>query len=327
MQARTIEEVRALLATPAPTLVLFHARPDADAIGSAFALREWLEASGSAAYCLCADEVPARLRFLTEGIQDSVLVDSLPQGFENARVVSVDSAAPAQLGALYEQYGERIELMIDHHGRGTPYADYLIVPEAAATGEIIYDLFALSGKDASVRCGELLYAAISGDTGGFRYSNVTGDTHRRAAALVEGGVDTARINHLLLETKSLKLLQAEHVGLERLHLYREGRVAIITFPFELREKMELQNEHLETLVDMARCVQGVEIAAAIRQNAPENVYRVSMRSSVDFDVSAVCATFGGGGHVRAAGAAIRNADSIDAAEALLLAAIEAQMKK
>ncbi len=321
MQALTLQTVLERLSAPAPTCILFHAHPDADAVGSAFALRLWLEQMGSPAYCLCADEIPTRLRFLAEGIQDSVLPNSLPQGFENARVVTVDSAAPAQLGALYELYGERIALMIDHHGRGTPYADHLVVADAAATGEVIYDLIAASGKNIPTPCGELLYAAISGDTGGFRYSNVTGDTHRRAAALVEGGVDTARINHLLLETKSLKLLQAERAGLERLHLYREGRVAIITFPFELREKMELQNEHLETLVEMARSVQGVEVAAAIRQTAPENVFRVSMRSSVDFDVSAVCAKFGGGGHVRAAGAAIRTAESIDEAEQLLVAAV------
>ncbi len=321
MQARTMQEVLRFFSIPVPTVILFHTHPDADAIGSAFAMRVWLEAMGSPAYCLCADEVPERLRFLMRDLQESVLPESLPAQFANARVITVDSAAPAQLGALYDSFGERISLMIDHHGRGTPYADYLILPEAAATGEIVYDLIAASGKEIPARCGELLYAAISGDTGGFRYSNVTASTHLRAAALVESGIDAARINHLLLEAKPLKLLQAEHAGLERLRLYAEGRVAVITFPFALREKMGLENEHLETLVDVARCVQGVEVAAAIRQTAPEHVYRVSMRSSVDFDVSAVCADFGGGGHVRAAGAAIRTAESIEQAETMLVEAV------
>ena len=84
----TGEAVREILCAPAPTLILFHAHPDADALGSAFALSLWLKQKGSAAYCLCADEIPERLRFLAEGVQESVLLSSLPCGFENARVVT-----------------------------------------------------------------------------------------------------------------------------------------------------------------------------------------------------------------------------------------------
>ena len=111
------------LKQPYPTLILYHVRSDADAIGSAFALSLWLTSMGSPAYCVCADEIPARLRFLTDGQQASALPESVPQGFENARVITVDTASPGQLGALYERYEGKISLMIDHHRSGTPYAD------------------------------------------------------------------------------------------------------------------------------------------------------------------------------------------------------------
>ncbi len=321
MQALSLQAVLVRLQTPAPTCILFHARPDADAVGSAFALRALLEVLGSPAYCLCADEIPQRLRFLTEGVQDSVLLESLPCGFENARVVTVDSASPSQLGALYERFGERISLMIDHHGRGTPYADHLIVPDAAATGEIVYDLMLAAGHTPSERSTALLYAAISADTGCFRYSNTTAGTHLRVAELVKSGIDTARINQLLLETKSYQMLQAEHAAFERLRFYADGRVAIVNFPYALKAELGVRDEHLETLVDVARRVQGVEVAVSIRQPGEEPVYRVSMRSSVDFDVSAICAEFGGGGHVRAAGATVCEAQSIEHAEQLVVNAI------
>ena len=104
-------------------------------------------------------------------------------------------------------------------------------------------------------------------------------------------------------------------------------MAIVTFPYALKKELGLTDENLETLVDMARRVAGVEIAVAIRQPHAESVFRVSTRASVDFDVSAVCAVFGGGGHPRAAGATLTGFDGIDAAEAAVLDAIRARFDK
>jgi phosphoesterase RecJ-like protein len=317
--ARVLE----LLSLPQPTLVLCHVRPDADALGSAMALSLWLQKKGSPARVVCANEIPERLRFLCADVQESILPSAVPAGFENARVITVDTASPAQLGELWDTFKDRICLMIDHHARGTRYADGWVV-SCAATGEMIYDLIADSGEDMTGKCSELLYAAISSDTGGFRYSNTTPGTHLRAAVLLESGIDAAYVNHMLLEVKSQKLLAAEAEGFKHLHLYDGGRIAILTFPYECKRDLELLDEHLETLIDVARRVSGVEIAAAIRQPQAEPVFRLSTRASVDFDVSAVCATFGGGGHPRAAGATLTGFADMNGAEQAVLAAIRAR---
>lgn len=323
----TKEKVLEALRVPQPTCILFHARPDADAIGSAFALSLLLKELGSPTYCLCADEVPERLRFLTKGLQESVLPETLPPGFTNARFVTVDSGSPSQLGRLFDLFGDRISMMIDHHGRGSTYADYWVEPTASATGELIFDLVEAAEVAVPQRCRELMYAAISADTGGFRYSNVTAGTHRRAAALLESGLDAARINHLLLETKAPEVMAVERAAMGRLHFYEGGRIAIVTFPYRLKKRLGVADEHMETVIDVARSVAGVEIAVAIRQPKKENTYRVSMRSAVDFDVSLVCASFGGGGHVRAAGATLQGVGSLKKAEAAVLSAILKVMKE
>ncbi|MBE6595843.1 MAG: hypothetical protein E7644_08605, partial [Ruminococcaceae bacterium] len=139
-RALTAAEVIEHLRHPAPTLILLHKRPDADAVGSALALRLWLEAMGSNAYCICADELPEHLAFLGAGLQESLLQDSVPAGFEGARVVAVDTASPAQAGELFPMLEGRVQLMIDHHGSGTPFTDHYIRPEAAASGEIVLEL-------------------------------------------------------------------------------------------------------------------------------------------------------------------------------------------
>ena len=105
------------------TVILFHVRPDGDAVGSALAMKLLLEAAGSRAWCLCANEIPQRLAFLSEGIQTSALYESMPADFTAERIISVDTASSAQLGDMYEKFGDKIDFMIDHHSKGEPYAD------------------------------------------------------------------------------------------------------------------------------------------------------------------------------------------------------------
>ena len=322
---KTLEETAEILRGSKKTLLLCHRGPDGDAIGSALALVLMLRALGGEAIAASADEAPQYLRFLLDGVQDSLTFENIPSGFEDALVVAVDTASPAQLGALAEPFLSRVALMIDHHGTGEPFADYLVCPHAAATGEVMVSLAKGLGVSLSPAIATLLYAAISADTGCFRYSNVTRETHLAAAELVDG-IDAAEVNRQLFEVKSIESLRAEKAGFERLSLYEQGRVGIITFPRSLRDELLLLDEHLSTLIDVARAVRGVEVAAAIRETDKENTFRASLRANVDFDVSAVAAAFGGGGHRRAAGVTLV-AESIELAAEMLLSEIQKQRQK
>jgi phosphoesterase RecJ-like protein len=86
------------------------------------------------------------------------------------------------------------------------------------------------------------------------------------------------------------------------------------------QSIGVSGEHLDTLIDVLRSIEGVEVAAVIKQSAPDTPFRVSMRSKVDVDVAKICASFGGGGHARAAGCTII-ADTAKEAEEKLLAKI------
>lgn len=319
------EEVVNVLFSKSKFLILFHINPDGDATGSAFALKAMLESCGKEAYCLCAQSVPERLKFISSS-QESVLYESLPKDFDYDCVVTCDCAAPNRLGNLYEVFEDKIDLMIDHHGVGTVYADNYIIPEAAATGEILYEIFLSLAQKMGMdslpnEVYSLIYTAISADTGCFRYNNVKAHTHKIAAELISHGIDSADINHRLFGIKTLCQMQVEHAGFERMSIYCGGKVAMITFPYELKCQFGADDETLETLIDVARCVRGVEIAVVIKQSTEEKKFRVSTRSSSDFDVAKLCASFGGGGHERAAGCTL-DCDSIDVAKSIILSAIE-----
>jgi phosphoesterase RecJ-like protein len=115
-------------------------------------------------------------------------------------------------------------------------------------------------------------------------------------------------------------LIAESEAVRRVRLYDEGRIAVLLFPYELMQSIGVSGEHLDTLIDVLRSIEGVEVAAVIKQSAPDAPFRVSMRSKVDVDVAKICASFGGGGHARAAGCTII-ADTAKEAEEKLLAKI------
>ena len=295
-------------------LFLMHRRPDGDTVGSTAALMHLAVALGKEAYGLCADPVPERLAFLTKGLSVGT---ELPDG--DFTTIAVDVASPEQLGTLKE-LSLPISMMLDHHEVGTPFADKLIRPDAAAAGEVVFavaETLVCMGalKAIPLAAKTALYAALSSDTGCFRYSNVTPRTLRCAASILEGGdVDSADVNHRLFEMKSKKQLRAEAYAIEHTETTEDGKIAWVLITNAERVALGVEEEHLETVIDMVRSREGVEIALAVREQ-PDGTIRASMRSS-GFDIAAIAKHFGGGGHLRAAGCTVEAATPEDALAAL-----------
>ena len=314
-------EFAARLLSAEHPLFVMHRRPDGDTVGSVSALMHLCLALGKAPLGVCADPVPERLAFLTEGL---TVERTLPA--DDYTAIAVDVATVEQLGALAET-PIQIDFMLDHHAVGKPFADYLVLPHAAAAGEIVasvaqvlVDTGAISAIPPKAKLA--LYAALSSDTGCFRYSNVTPNTLRVAATLLEGGdVDAADVNHRLFEMKSEKQLRAEAFAIEHTKTSPDGKIAWVLVTDADRRALGVSEEHLETVIDMVRSRAGVEVALAVREQ-PDGTLRASMRSS-GFDVASVAARFGGGGHLRAAGCTV-TASSPRAALDRVLAEIESR---
>ena len=319
-----LDELIEVLEASLDTLIIFHRNPDADAVGSAFALSNVMQQLGSPTRCICQEEVPEYLQFLMNGTQETVLADAVLDGFEPARVIAVDTASVSQMGTLAEAFGESVDIKIDHHEGNDAYGAQNYIREgAAATGEIIFDLITkLAEQERIVIDEEMcidLYAAISGDTGCFRYSNVTPETHLRAAELVASGIDCAEINRRLFENKSMERLRAQSAAISNMELFADGKIAVVTFPYALKAALGLGDEDLGALVDIPRSLSGVEVALCIRQPLPEGKFRVSVRSNGSYDVAALCRKFDGGGHAKAAGCTLIASDIAEAMQRIVCA--------
>lgn len=312
------------------TIILSHINPDADTLGCAFSLKILIEMLGSHAKVVCGSEIPHSLEFLSYP-QKSILYDDLSSDISHDyvmfdRIIAVDVASPSQLGTLYPIFEEKIDFMIDHHSRGTPFADHYVEETASAAGEIvfsIYEYMVSTGLISSIpkNVCEYIYAAISSDTGCFKYSNVTPHTHIIASKLVDTGIDFAEINRRLFDCLSPDRLKLQRAVLNSIVSYSGGKIAAAAFSFEKIRSLAIPYEEYTHAIDIVRSIEGVELSIVLRQPNEENKFFLSMRSSSDADVSAICAVFGGGGHSKASGATF-NADSIEVALAMIVAESE-----
>ncbi|MBR4958300.1 MAG: bifunctional oligoribonuclease/PAP phosphatase NrnA, partial [Phascolarctobacterium sp.] len=227
--------------------------------------------------------------------------------------VVVDASSFDRVGICNEVVKAPVLLNIDHHISNTEFADYLYLDaEAAAAGEIMCDLFEAMGWEYDEAIATDFYTAITTDCGSFRYSNTTSKTMQRAAKLLDYGVKPNEISDML-DVRSRKTTELLAKVLPSLTFDYEGKVAHITITNDLYDK-EAQTD---SFVSYPRYIEGVEVAIMFKAVEPE-VTRVSMRSS-NVDVASVALSFGGGGHLRAAGCTIYA--PVEEAKAQLLAVV------
>jgi len=304
--------------------VVTHRRPDGDAVGSALGLAFGIESAypSKRVTLLCADPIPRRLAFLAHGREMETVFLPFPRP---ELVIAVDVASGSLLGEMQGQIEDLVDVKLDHHLGGEDFAPLCLVdPTASAAGEMVFDLLSLldAPQDEEKRLWAMtaLYAAIASDCGSFRYSNVTPRTHEIAAALIRAGVDGSAVCHALFESLEAGEVRATRCAYEKLSFHLDGRIALIVVTLEDRKKWQLDEEMLGLISAIPRTIGGVELGLVLRR-MPEhpNTYKISARSGETVDARALCAEFGGGGHLRAAGGEIR-ADSPEEAEAILLEA-------
>lgn len=297
----TLEEIAELLRTKDSFVLICHKRPDGDTLGSALGLKRALSYLGKKAEIICAHTPSSNNEFLFDG----EFFPAFECEDENAVFITVDVASKELLGELEAVYGDRIALKIDHHETSEDFAEKNYTDfSAAACGEIIYDLVKLLGVPLEVSA-EPIYAAISSDTGGFRYSNTTARTHRAAADLLEAGADNAFIDHMLYESRTQSEILALTAAYASMRYYLDGKVAVVIITNDDKRRLDLREEDLGVISPITREIAGVQVGITIKQNKVDaSKYKISVRSEPGFPSNALCELFGGGGHPCAAGAEI-----------------------
>lgn len=304
-----------------------HVNPDGDGIGSEVGLIHLLRAQGIDAIITNPSPTPPRFGFLFD---DLPAVDRSGEAIKELRradlIVVLDISDLPRLGMLIETVRDRgvPVACIDHHvsaGVLPPGPRYLD-PDAAATGELIFEVAKGNDWPVTQAVARALYVAILTDTGGFRFSNTRPRTLRVAADLLEAGVDAEMI-YLEVYARAPEgrpRLFAE--ALQTLVVEHDYGLAWVTVPPGAIERLGVSSDDLDGVVEFPRSIEGVRMALLFREISQGRV-KVSLRSVGDVDVEAFAKSYGGGGHTKAAGLSLTGslaevqATVLDAARAYL----------
>lgn len=171
-----------------------------------------------------------------------------------------------------------------------------------ATGLLALEIIDALGVDLTPDMALCLYAAISSDTGSFRFASTTPESMRAAARLMETGIDFAGAAKAMFDTKSRDFLRLQAEVMGDLEVLTAGgvAVAVIRVSRQDRDRHGIAFTQVESLIDAVRTVEGVEVAVVLKQD-DHGLWRVSSRSLGAVDVGRACTSQGGGGHVMAAG--------------------------
>ncbi|MDO5300946.1 MAG: bifunctional oligoribonuclease/PAP phosphatase NrnA [Tissierellia bacterium] len=306
------KKFRALLTASKRVAIVSHVNPDGDNLGSLHALYWALEEFPCEVHYIATDSVPKEFEFLS-----SVAHRRPYEGENYDLVIFLDASDPTRLGpqgqAIFES--GKYTVNVDHHQSNPLFGDFNVVDtEATSTGAVLYQLLQAAEIPITAEMATGLYAAISTDTGSFQYDSVNGDTHRIIGDLLNRGADQQTFVQSVYQSKSReKIALLTRVGSGMRYFY-DGKVVVSTCTLEDLKETGADNHDTEGIVEFTRDVAGVEVALFLKER--KNAVKVSLRSKSTVDVTKIAALYGGGGHIRAAGATAH--DSMEVTEKRLL---------
>jgi phosphoesterase RecJ-like protein len=278
-------------------LVVAHARPDGDAIGSMLACGMMLQQLGKYVELISRDRVPIIYRNLP-CVETIRVTDSIEGAYDAVILLECDGIERTGLRGLEN----RFTINIDHHYSGKTFAGVnWIENDACAVAAMVYELAMLAGVRITPEMATCLYVAVLTDTGSFCYAATDARSFEIAADLVRHGADPVAAAYQVYFSNPASKMRALGAALSSLH--REGPLAWMWITQEDMHRAAAAEEDCEGLVNYAIGISGVNVAVFLRELSDGRI-RLSLRSKGDINVAGVAERFGGGGHRHASGCTI-----------------------
>lgn len=315
------KEIAIVLSAAEEIYIFPHIMMDGDSLGSSAALCRALRNMGKTAWILIEDKIPDYLEYLDEDLctYDKDLIK------EPDVCIAVDCSDSERLGKRREIFFlGKTSINIDHHSIYIAFADINHNDNKyASAAEMIYDLLLEMKVPKSVKIAEGLYTGIITDTGNFQYSNTNSMTLKRAADLLDWGLDHQKLIIEIYQSIRPEKVRLTGKTLWGMELFYEGKGAIACVTREALRDTGAMMEETEGLSEILRNIKGVEISVLLKEWGPK-LTRASLRAKTIGDVAQIAQQFGGGGHIKAAGCTIEK--DIEESKKLIKTAIEEQLR-
>ncbi|HUC74208.1 MAG TPA: bifunctional oligoribonuclease/PAP phosphatase NrnA [Vicinamibacterales bacterium] len=296
-----------------------HTRPDGDSIGSSLAMAFALRAMGKEADVVHSDPAPGPLMQFP-GVRDIQVMPQVGNHYDAAIVMECGDLGRTGVAGL-----DRFFLInIDHHPGNVGYGRLnWFNPDAAACGEMVFDLVKALGAPLTPEVAIHVYLAILTDTGSFHYANISPRTFEICKEALEAGVDPVAVARNVYDSNNMGRLKLFGAVLSAMQIDASGRVAIVYLDHEMARAAGGTYEDTEGLINLPLTVKEI-LAIVFFKQIEGDEYRVSMRSKGTIDIGGIAKEFGGGGHRNAAGCTVTGA--IDALKKMFIEKIEAKIE-
>ena len=281
-------------------LIVSHIAPDGDAIGSLMGMAGALRARGKDVTAAIDDGVPSYLRF----VPHSDTIQSKVAASEFDLMISVDSSDLSRIGNVgaYGLKNSKGAINLDHHPTNTRYGDiHLIVPDAVAAVEIVYDFLAFMGCEVSVDVACALLTGLVTDTQGFRISATNSRTLEIAQDLMRRGASLSQIMANTLNSRPYQEVELWKQVLPSVKLVRGLIYASI-------RQCDINQVGLDQMGDGGLVSYLVNVTQArvsvVFKELPDNRVEVGFRAKPGYDVATLALQLGGGGHTLASGCTV-----------------------
>jgi phosphoesterase RecJ-like protein len=193
---------------------------------------------------------------------------------------------------------------VDHHPSNSRFGHVNVIdPEASAVGQMVTQMLDHFGYPITATIATNLYVALLTDTGGFRHENTTPRALEDAARLARLGADPGHIATLVYKMRPETTLKLSGLALATMRVELEGRLAWAKVSRRMLREANAVMAESEGIIDTLNSIAGLELAILFKE-VNGDLTKISVRSRGGVDAAAMCAIFGGGGHIRAAGAEV-----------------------
>ena len=279
-----------------------HISPDGDALGSCNALKIALKSMGKKAYIYCDGQVPRNFDFM------KVTLEKNENHIPKVDVcLMLDCNNLGRIGKYADAFAEaKIKACIDHHQpektNQLKFNCSFVDSKSPSTSDLVMEIIKTLGVNITKEIAVNLYAGLASDTGCFQHSTTTPTSHMHACELMEKEFDLEEINYKLFKYKPKRYLEFYKTALRSTKSYLSGRlfVAFVNYKTYQRFYDICENSASFQFLDG---IDGNEVRAKIIEKEP-GVFHMSLRSNLYANVCNIARSFGGGGHVKAAGATV-----------------------
>jgi bifunctional oligoribonuclease and PAP phosphatase NrnA len=283
-------------------LIFGHKDADGDTLGCSLAFAEALRNAGKHVWVMIPPPLPQMYGFLP-GFD--LIKDVPPSDVEPGLVFFFDSGNLERSGSGVRHIASHATIVnVDHHPSNSRFGDVNVIDAAAsAVGQLVMDMLQHFRYDITPTIATNLYVALLTDTGGFRHENTTPRALEDAAHLANLGADPGHIATLVYKMRPETTLKLSGLSLATMRVELQGRLAWAKVSRRMLREAGAVMAESEGIIDTLNSIAGLELAIMFKE-VQADLTKISVRSRGAVDAAAMCALFGGGGHIRAAGAEI-----------------------